>query len=333
MTPHFPFLSSWKPTEIVWRKARTLTPHPALLGLPEMPAQSDELKSFAADVAREGVLPVPAIITPSGRIADGRDRVKVCAAADLDVPCVVTPRELTDDEVIMISARCTQHRKHFTAGQIAFMYYPKLEQAHQAAIAAHEAWIHSDKGTSAAAEVPPRTTQQLADDLGVSRDTFDRAATIHDLLAQYAGKLFKFAPLTLRNLGLNEKKKHPLEAVFVPAITRRHKPVGLGAAHAGMRDMIETQYPAKGGPKAKGGGKTISQDKQLQLFTRVWEDECVRWEYWEQFDTEQREAHWETLKESLGELTVERRQAMLDYHKRLVKTLAASVQKTAEELS
>jgi gas vesicle protein len=160
-----------------------------------------------------------------------------------------------------------------------------VSKAHDAAVEGALKCLHrgsnlpvSSSGRNGGIKGSPKTTSELAGELKISRETFDRAAKLHKVFAEET-KPLKWDKDTLRKLHLSTKKKWTIRQVFEPQILDRLKPMGLGAAVAGISSVIQADRQGK-----KPGGKPKDSEKQLRLFTDTFKDLSTRFEYWQNFD-------------------------------------------------
>lgn len=308
-TPHH------APDPVQWRPVGQFTVHPAVAHLPGLADTDEDFAALLADVRTHGVIQ-PLLVTKDNHIVDGRHRWRAAQQAGLEtVPCLICHAE-TDAEVIGIALRTLAHRRHYTAGQVALIAYPFLRKAHHEAIAsAKKAWeTHKNnparKGLgfreplaaapelSSTSEGANCSNSAISDRLGVSKDTFERAARLYEIFELSDDLPLQWQADILEDADLDEGAAYTARQVFWPRLMRRERPLGLGQAVAGLcgrPEIDELLNEAKRG-RARKGGRPGEGDlgvtglrKQLELFNSQWSKEiAVRSKYWSRFGDEER---------------------------------------------
>jgi hypothetical protein len=264
------------------RNPHDLKLHPALKDIEGWSDTDPDFLAFCDDVKARGVLE-PLLITADGLVIDGRQRWRAAKRWQIDVPV----RVLTDhtvSELFLIQLATLFHRRHYTPSQRAFIGYPALQSAHQAALENQIASLKKGQkpliSSVDAAGVAGR--DQLAALLGISHDTFTRAAKLHALFAAET-KPLKWDKTTLKRLGLDARKPHTIADVFRPQILDKLKPIGLGAALAGIASRLDQDGREANG-QAHGGGVPEESSKQLELFGEAFDNLRKRFTYWQRFE-------------------------------------------------
>lgn len=189
---------------IVQRAPRSLKVHPLIRHLPQWSDQDPRMESLVEDIRSHGILE-PLKITSDEKLADGRHRWRAAIAAGLElVPCVVVP----DDDLAQVVLSLVIQRRHYTKGQRAYACYPLLVSAHEEITKDRERRLKAGGKASTA----PRSIEGLASTIGVGVDLLRQAARLHEIF------------------GENEELRDQFEA----AILDDEKPIGLGAALAGI---------------------------------------------------------------------------------------------------
>lgn len=201
---------------IVYHDPGQLEPHPLLLAMPMWSDGDSRMKLLRQDIQGNGIIE-PLKITKGLQIVDGRHRWRAARILQLEaVPCVVVP----DDQVATLAVSTLLARRHFTAGQRAYLAYPFFAPAHQEAHARRIENLQKGQLISVADSIgngPPKTVAEIAERLGVSRDTFQQAAKLHNLF-----------------------KKPAIKAEWEPKILSEDDPIGLGACIAGIAGQAAT---------------------------------------------------------------------------------------------
>lgn len=240
------------------RDPRKLSVHPAARHQPEWADDDSRFEHLIESIRDQGIV-CPVVVDPEDRIVDGRHRWR--AAKRLQIPSV--PVQVCDrDEVSSIILSTLIQRRHYTPGQIAYLAFPAFEGAYEEACRRRLAALK--KNTNGLK--PAKTVQDLAAEIGVSRDLFLDAAKLHE----------KFA------------KNPDLRAQFEPRILDQHDPIGLGAAVAGIGGQGATK------------GKDRPQPRQLELFVAAWDTIKTRLATWEKLDADSREQVVPAIRETVA---------------------------------
>lgn len=256
---------------------------------------------FCEDIKAKGIL-TELLITPEGEIIDGRHRWRAARRWQMPAVPVRVVAEKAREELILIQLSTLAHRRHYTPSQRAFVIYPFVKAAHQAILDAHEKRLRSGPKSIISAACGNdalkgwRTSDELAAHLKISRDTFDRSAKLHKVFEEN-NQPRSWDADTLRRLHLSTKKKYTLRQVFEPQILDEEKPMGLGAAMAGIGMVLEAE--AKGGHK---GGRPDDVESQLRLFTDTFKDLDNRYEYWSALADEQKLVARKRIRTSLEKM-------------------------------
>ena len=235
-------------TEVQYRDPANLRIHPALKDLPRLPDDSQEFCNFCDNIRSHGILN-PIHITADNRIVDGRHRYWAAKSAQMPlIPCLVVP----DTKIIDTILDSLTIRRHYTKGQLAYIVYPMLSVMHKAAIDAQVQWLKSRAKTPIADSIGnrPKTVQEIADSLGISRDIFEHAAKVHEIFAK------------------DEKYKADQEPFILDPVNPR----GLGCIIAGYSGRVATK------------DKKPTKPQQLDLFTDALGATRKRFTYWQKFD-------------------------------------------------
>lgn len=177
---HAPSHGAFSSSAVRETPADQLSDHPMLAHIPVWPRDSEEFKSLRESLRTDGQL-YEVLVDRSNRVVDGRNRRNALAALRRPVLC----REVRDDEVATIVFRTLMQRRHVTKGARAFLAIPLVQPLIDAAKTRQLERLKSgNRGPSPLeAEMVP-TLDRIALDVGVSRDEFDRARQLHELLAK-----------------------------------------------------------------------------------------------------------------------------------------------------
>ena len=273
---------------------------------------SDDDPRFHAlsdDIAARGI-DHPILITPDNKIADGRHRWRVAKKRQLPA---VPVRVIPESEVHTVIVQSLLQRRHYTAGQRAYLLAPSLDKAFEEALQrklSGKSCLPSELSSEG-----QNSLEKWANSIGVSVKYLREARHIHEAFADDTKH-----KINVQTPGKKSTKPQllTLREYFEPQILDPHDPVGLGAIKAGIASIVDA---AKKG-KPHGGGKPENTSRQLDLFTKVVEDQLNRWEYWQKFDDETRQQHFKTVRAKAAELAAEdhgpdQLEAMAEYHSKL----------------
>jgi hypothetical protein len=291
-----------------------LTLHPALQQQPgEWPEDDPRFEALCRDIQEQGVLH-PLLITADRRIVDGRHRWRAARRLGLaTVPCA----EINGHEAIHVILSTLLARRHYTAGQRAYLVADLIEDAwrlaaekrkmnaaknettagrfeqHQAltqdfAIKIHLADSIPMTGLAAyAAEEFVRSVGDYARALGVSVRYLQMARTIWELFRACPEK-FTWSPEVLKPRGLPPGTELTLREYFEPLILDDHEPVGLSRVIEGLSQKIWQRDREAKGIRHPGRADVIKDcAKQIRLLWTGWETLSVRArDYWEKLPPE-----------------------------------------------
>lgn len=166
------------PHRIIKVDPENLADHPLLAHIPVWAKDSEEFKSLRESIRTDGQL-YEILVDSENRVVDGRNRRNALAALMRDATCRVVP----EAEVSTIIFRTLMQRRHMGKGARAFLAVPLVQPLIAAAKARNLAMLRSGGSVSDSIGNGP-TIEQIALDTGVSRDVFDQAIQLHELLAK-----------------------------------------------------------------------------------------------------------------------------------------------------
>lgn len=330
------------------RNPTTLKVHPAVAGLPSLADDDIAFRALVADVMEHGWLPgQEVLITADGRIIDGRHRWRVAKRLQLDLPCVVFPGDPTDAEVIGIALKTLTNRRHYTKGQQALLAWPLVKVMVQAARKLQTAGLKKGsfpvansvgdgRNIGISANFTPDSVQKpvqptvasICLGLGISDEYMHKAEAVWTYWDQYPDMTFTFQPETLVGLGLDPEEMHTLRAVFEPQLMRLNKPMGLGAACAGMGSVVAMAQMAERGRDHGGGRPDPSKAptaaaaakaalRQADLFRELVGLEDTRWSYWQAMPEEKKAEVWVSARKVAEALSPDQAKERAAYHLKL----------------
>jgi hypothetical protein len=233
------------------RDPQTLHPHPAIKAMPRWAKGSEEWRAFVDDIRENGITH-PVLVTHDGVVIDGWTRIT--AARDLQL-ATVPVREVAADEAVQIIVREMCLRRNLTKGQRAYLAWPMFKALHAELQARHIESLKAGKistlsptfADSIGKGPASRHDDALGARIGVSGDLLSQARQLH---AIFDG--------TLRKLPTHDitEPHDDLKRYWEPRILDLDKPIGLGAAIAGIAGKEATEGREKG----------VSPLTQLSLF-------------------------------------------------------------------
>ncbi|HVU26525.1 MAG TPA: ParB/RepB/Spo0J family partition protein [Verrucomicrobiae bacterium] len=296
-------------TEI--RDPQDLKPLPFVKQMPRWANNSDEAKGLRDDIKTNG-LKHPLQITASGVLIDGETRRQAVMLLQWKkVECEIVP----DEEANEIILREIVRRRNLSKGQRAYLVAPMLAEVFASIGArlvknfkkpnvspnADSIGVGNEKGLISVGV--GRSIESFALLMGFSKDVLDQARWLHDTF----------------------KKRPDLRDEFEPKILDLEKPMGLGAAKAGIVFLLNDDEKSKSGQK-HGGGKSEDAQRQMELFGEIFEDTLARWDYWQKFGDRLRSEHFQEIREMAAEVDKEKLNAIADYYSKL----AAEIRKVAK---
>lgn len=251
--------------QVQYRSTSDLTIHKAIAGMPRLDPSDPRYDAMRGAWLESGILP-PLYVTALGKIVDGRHRWWFAKDMKLaEVPVI----EVGEDEVATVVMAGISGRNHLTKGQRAYLSYPYLQDAWEAA---QRRRIEALKvgGNLGNLVTKVASVNDLADRLGVSRDLLEQARRLHETFA----------------------KTPAIKEVWEPRILHAEEPVGLGAAIAG----IAGQAASKGKPRPP------ARNSALRNFTVGWENLIRPASHWERWTEEDRELAAHSIRETLTKI-------------------------------
>ena len=292
---------------IEMRDPADLKPLAAVKDLEQWSDEDPDFLAFCDDIKIRGILD-PLLVTGKDEIVDGRHRWRAARRWQMTAVPVRVVVEHEADSLILLQLSTLCHRRHYTPGQRAFAMYPFIREAHETVKARRVENLRKPQcspETAASGFGKIRVvgkggetteTEAIAGTLKVSPDSLQRAALLHKTFAEHPEPR-KWDADTLRKCNLNPKSRYSIEQVFRPQIMDSQKPMGLGAAVAGIGAVLAQEVVGK-----HGGGKPKEPDKQLKLFNDTWGTLETRYEYWADFDAEEKEQALARVKTAVGKM-------------------------------
>lgn len=216
MTPH---------TEIHHEDPALLGVHPGIRHDPEWADDDPRFLELCRSMQEHGVIE-PFIVDEKKRVMSGRTRRRAAVRIGLKlVPTVRRP----EAEVHAIAIHTNKHRRHLTPSQMAFELYPHIAAEYELAVKRRTANLKA-AGTSYEGPKAPKTVEDLAEEIGVSRDTLIQARKVHELLD---------ADTKPRKWG-DEENEMTARQYFTKRIMAADDGIGLGSVINGLAGKAAT---------------------------------------------------------------------------------------------
>jgi hypothetical protein len=311
------------------RDPKTLRVHKLISTQPELTDDDPEFLRIVASIQEHGYdADQPIKITEAGDIADGRHRWRAVKRLKLpEIPCVI----VDDSEVAGIALLTLVARRHYTPSQLAFASYPLLKPAFEEAEKRRIANLKSASaspetqslrfGEKKGSDLAVKTVENYAAELAISLRLLQQAAEVHQLFTDP-----KKRTISDRD-GVTEDDV-TFREFFQPRLMRSEEPYGLGAVLTATKQIHDLERKAGVG-KAHTGGKPKQVEKRLGLFDEVVKDGIKRFTYWQGFDAETRNQHWEHVRQQAAKLKQGECEELADYYARLAKEYAKAAKEAA----
>ncbi len=258
MKPH------WTQRPIVYRPTADLSVHKAIASMPRLAADDPRYDAMRGAWLESGILQ-PLYVTEAGKIIDGRHRWWFARDMELpEVPCI----EVDETEISTVVMAAIAGRNHLTKGQRAYLSYPYLQDAWEAAQRRRMEVLKSGANRGMLPKVA--SVEDLAEQIGVSVDLMNQARRLHDLLSKTPG----------------------LRETWEPRILDAEEPIGLGAAIAGIAGEGAT----------KGKPKPAPRNSALRNFEVSWENLIRPASHWDRWSEEERDQASAAIRSSLAQV-------------------------------
>ena len=282
--------------------------HPALKQIPELPQDSEEFLALAAGVKKCGFIR-PLLADEEGRLVDDHSRSlwRVALRWQLaTVPVQVVPAA----EAHLLVIHSLAHVRHLSKSAIAYLAEPQLQEAIKMAVHNYRQNLakgqYSPSPLEAATGAP--TIEKMAEDLGLSKDTLDRAREVRKLFKLHAEPRDFVVEGGERdgqvvNCTLQEWFEPRILTAFAGGEHEGARPLGLGAVIAAVEGILATKDKAR-------------PDKNLsRLFKKLLGGTENQLEFW---NNSQSEAIAE-LERRAAELEPEKCEALAAMHAQMAK--------------
>ncbi|HTJ78504.1 MAG TPA: ParB N-terminal domain-containing protein [Rariglobus sp.] len=240
-------------TETTLRDPNSLALHPCLDGMPELATDDPKFQALVADVRDRG-FDYPAIIDQQDRVIDGRHRRRIAIMLGVELPTV--RRDSAEASEIILSTLL--QRRHYSKGALAYMAVPLFTDVVEAGrarrLAGLKAGVNPRQPTQSAIG---KTVDQLAEELGFSKDLYEQARKVRDLFADDTEHEWSDLP-----------RPTTYRRYFEPKILSGE--IGLG----GVIQAIAGKESTQGKPKVTPPAVTLFQ-RGLSVFTKRFD---TKWE-------------------------------------------------------
>lgn len=251
------------PDSMPERSTVSLRIHSAVRSAWELPDDDSRFLGLVADIRTHGILD-PLRITEDGAVVDGRHRLRAAKLLDLDMVPVEVLRAGLEPAGVAISSLTA--RRHLTGkGQLAYAAYPLFAARHRELQESSSRGLRRGPQNS---QPIPDSVPAIAAALGISVDTFQQAARLHEIFAADA----------------------ELKAEWEPKIMAEDNPIGLGAAIAGIAGQ------------AASTDRTPARNSALARFASAWSHVATPASAWSKWTDAERDKAAETVRETVAKL-------------------------------
>jgi hypothetical protein len=238
--------------------------------MPRWDKTSEEWAAFVEDIRAHGIRHPIQVAAGDGLVIDGWTRV--LAARDLQLP-EIEAEEVQPNEAAQVILREMCLRRNLTKGQRAYLAWPLVgqwieERAYTRIVELQKAVVGSGLQKSGHSVTtfsdPNRARALLAQTIGVSEGLLEYARELHEI---FSGERRKVSLVKLTRPAAE------IRAEWEPKILDWDKPIGLGAALAGIAGQEATEAKPRG----------VNPATQIELFERAVEQlhttfQATRWQ-------------------------------------------------------
>ena len=241
------------------RDPNDLSVHPSLKEIPEL--TEDELKPIRSGMKQCGLIQ-PLLVDDHNRILDDHSRTLWLCAKKWQHKTV--PVQVRTDDVDVLIIHSLVHRRHLSKSALAYLAEPRLQNAIKTAVHNYRQNLAKGQqipvGSQELTGAP--TIAQLAESLGLSESTLDRAREVRGLFKAHS-KSMDFVVEGGPEDG--SVVSCTLQAWFEPKILKAYaggehegsRPLGLGAVISAIQGILATK-----------DNKRIETRGQMELFER-----------------------------------------------------------------
>jgi hypothetical protein len=242
--------------------------HPALKRIPVLDDASQE--AIRAAIMQTGSITDPIKLDADGRVATDHGRTLVLAACDLGLSEIAVQMTDLDAATLILDELTT--RRHLTKSAIAYLAYPLLKPAWEAARIRQAACLKKGAKTPDfpvlhSADYGARTVEDFAKERGLGQTYLFEAQKVHQLFEEFESRRFKFTIQGGKHDG--EIAELTLREYFEPRIIRQpiggeheqNRPMGLGAVVAAIGYVIS-------GKNFTGAARPQYQFEQFEFWVK-----------------------------------------------------------------
>lgn len=264
---------------------------------------SESASALRRSIQERGIIQ-PLIVTPDHLVMDGVMRLEATRLLQLQtVPCLERP----ETEALEICIETELNRRHGTKSQLAFRFAPLIADAFTTRSGSQ--FQNLRKGSAPGLPVA-KSLEHYAVELGVSVRLLEKANELHELFTEFEKDVWSWSEEGLEQIGRGRNDELTFREYFTAHLLREEEPMSLGGALAGLKQKLSQEGFANRGRK-HGGGKPVETTKQLRLFSDVFKTLETRYEYWTEFDAEQRD-------EAVARVAVSVQKAPTDFLEKLL---------------
>lgn len=237
-----------------------LREHPLLAAIPMLDEASPEFQALKSSIRDRGI-DYPIIVDENERIMDGRNRAR--AAAQVSASCPAIRRSSHEASEIILSALV--NRRHLPKGALAYLTAPIFTEAAEAGRNRRLSNLRVGDSRSPIESAIGKTVDQLAAEMGFSRDLFEQARRVRQLFEKPEEKTFHDGP---------REVKATFRAWYEPKILNGE--ISLGGVIQAIGGKVSTE------------GKTPDKRDLPTLLRRGFVDLKNRFSRWENLEPDTR---------------------------------------------
>jgi hypothetical protein len=297
--------------------------HPSLKLIPELSQESDEFLALAATVKKTGFIR-PLLVDEEGRLVDDHSRSLWRVALRWQMKSVPVQLVKSADANLLI-IHSLAHVRHLSKSAIAYLAEPQLQEhirisleRYRKNLAKGQYFSTPPEAASDGGTNPPKL-EQLAADLGFSKDTLDRAREVRSLFKAHPQKRDFIVEGgeqdgTVVSCTFQEWYEPKILRAFAGGEHESSRPLGLGAVIAAIQGNLAT--------KDKG---RIETRGQMELFDRSFiKASGNHYKYWHSMNSTSREYALAKLAAKAEAMKPEDRDGASEFYREVAKVYAGA---------
>ena len=293
--------------------------HPSLKLIPELSQESDEFLALAATVKKTGFIR-PLLVDEEGRLVDDHSRSLWRVAMRWQMKSVPVQLVKSADANLLI-IHSLAHVRHLSKSAIAYLAEPQLQEAIKIAVLHYRQNLakgqHFPSPPEAATGLP--TIEKMAEDLGLSKDTLDRAREVRSLFKAHPQKRDFIVEGgeqdgNVVSCTFQEWYEPKILRAFAGGEHESSRPLGLCAVIAAIQGNLAT--------KDKG---RIETRGEMELFDRSFiKASGNHYKYWHSMNSTSREYALAKLAAKAEAMKPEDRDGAAEFYREVAKVYAGA---------